>query len=360
MSLIMVGSSRVWADVGGEEEAGENLSRITAAIGSATVPARFSYGYQSGSPDIEIPDDPVTSATSNVTNQTQLEAAIAAGGARTINMAAGDYGYINLFNINRDDLDFVMDDATFVDGINIGSINYTDTIRRVRFTGGNIGTAGIYINRQSSGVISDLMFDNVNNTGGTLPVRNPDHPTRLAFINCNLRPEVSEYGLSGSVTHFILANCDLLGISSGYSPLRVVGQYMIIANNRFEANGHRVFRLHISSGGPDTLRTLFTGNQMEGPDNQWVGFIESGNPYAIRETEFHGNSYYNSNSGTSGGVMQTDADVNGGIDDFIYNDNDHYSPDSSMDTTGITNYSASGNTYQANTTPPAYSGGADH
>jgi hypothetical protein len=193
-----------------------------------------------------------------------------------------------------------------------------------------------------------------------LPVRESGYPTRIAIINSNLRPAVSEYGLSGSVSHFILVNNDMLGISSGYSPLRIVGQNAIIANNRLEANGHRVFRLHISSGGPDTERILFTGNQMEGPDNQWVGFIETGNIYAIRETEFHNNSYYNDTTGVDGTVMQTDASVNGGIDDFIYNDNDHYSPDSSMDTTGITNYSASGNTYNSYTSPPAYTGGADH
>lgn len=337
------------------------------AAGNPHVPARFDHGYSGTGAAVEYPDDPVTTAEDFVTNQTQLDAAIAAGNGRKINVAAGSYTSLNIF-VNRTDLDIVMDNAAvFSGGIAVGHSSGT-TVSRIRASGGVFNDTGLPLFVLSNS--SHLMFDNIRWAGGLLLSNfSADLRHHIALKNCSATSNnQAEYALFWPGTqHLIVVRCDLQKTGTGFAAgTRGYGKYAIFAGNRVASNNNRVIRTHADTSGDSELM-LWTNEQWEGYEgeyNLWwgpeVGVDHSNSMYRI---ELHGCRYYNETAGLGGFVAQTDSTTNTpGIDDFIVRNCTFYSPDSAPFTGNPpSNFDESiGNTYPAYTTPPAYSGGADH
>jgi hypothetical protein len=352
MSILMLHRAPAASAGGGDPPVeGSNLERITSAFGAHTIPARFAYDYASETPAIEIPDDPVVSATSNCSNNTDITNALAASNGRTINIAAGTYSSLTVGS-GKSDLDIVVDNgATFS-----GALVVQEGATRIRVTGGNFfklfilddATNVLIDNIRFAATGADELGISISDFGGIT--------SKIAVINCTSSAD-GGYGILYRCHHMIIANCSITTTAADVGACRGTGQNIMFVGNQLVTGGHRVIRLHNDSS-EDTDLVLFSGNQLEGPDNVWIGWVTGSTPLNIDRVSFIDNSYYGETGGTNG-VFQTDADITP-MDDWVVTGNDFYSPDNTIDTAGITNLTISGNTSNAYTTPPAYSGGADH
>jgi hypothetical protein len=81
----------------------------------------------------------------------------------------------------------------------------------------------------------------------------------------------------------------------------------------------------------------------------------------ISAVEFRANRYYNEHVAINDDVVTIDADEGEGVSDVHIVDNEFYSPSSALDTSGVgapTTFAP--NNFASYTTPPAFTGGADH
>ncbi len=345
---------------------GENATRINAILDLYTVPARFNPGVV-----VEYPDDPVTTATDNVTNQSTLDTALAAGNGRLINVAAGSYTSLPIAS-QQTDLDIVLaDTASFSGGITVGHTTNGPS-HRIRITGGDFNGGLTMFNEDTH-----ILLDNVNIDGGSnFSSLFVGPQTHVALINTTITANASGvYGiLAGAITNFIVGSCDISNDFSTQAGIRLVGiQNFIMAGGRVFSSGNRIFRVHADGPSPDrdANLTLSTGNQYESDadHNIWIG-PESGVDHGARitRTEFWNDRLYMVSAGISDFVMQTDSNVNetsggagDGVDDFIVNGFDAFSPEAAPLTGNEpANYSETSVTFSAYEAPPAFSGGADH
>lgn len=346
----VITSAQFTTDSGTPSPGGSNASRINNILNLYTVPSRFDI--------VEYPTDPTTTNSVSVSSQAELNSALVSGNEITVN--AGSYTDL-FFSGTLSDIDVIINSGVEFSGRLVFDPGAgSSTISRIRVTGGTFN-GGVYTGRIQTSRVSNILMDNVR-LANSLHVSNFDgRPNRVAVINTSIDGPGNGYGILGSATNFIVANCDIENLDSTVAGVRIVTYTnTIFAGTRIYTQGNRIFRAHADHGESDLL--LLTGMQLEsnGDNNLWWGPGAGTGGDAINRTELHNNQVYFPNPNGVGAVAQTDTDVGLGIDDFILAGNQFYTPHTSFTGNPPTNYSETGSTYSAYQTPPAFSGGADH
>jgi hypothetical protein len=346
-----------------------NHARIARALGSAYVPARYSWGYASVSPPISIPADPVTTTIHNVTNQGEFDAAITNGAVgRLINVGPGSYTMTALNSGTTSDLDIVLSNAaTITSGMALGGFgDPAAVVRRIRVTGGIIAS-GFLTNSNTT----DIMFDNVRFNGMTEVQATNGKPQRIAYTNCTLRNASGQvWCMLATLENFIAAACNF---DASYNPgentaVRMAARKAIFARNRLlAAGGHRTIRLHATAS-EDSDLVLFTGEQWENTaDNHWFDpSYGQGYSTGLTRIELHALRSYINGAGIRANAIDTHVPIN----DFTIANSEFYHPfagSGGSSSAGLISAgdAPTGATYSGNTVapwqaPPAFTRGANH